>query len=72
MAELALAKKDVKIQQMAEVSIEGQEKTGEKVLTGGVAWVDGGTLSDATASRVVVNSEANVPLKSIFPPYNAL
>jgi hypothetical protein len=36
MAKLALAKKDVKIQQMAEVPIEGQEKTGEKALTDGV------------------------------------
>ena len=59
MAELALATKDVKIQQMAEIQIEGQEKTGEKVLTDGVVLVDGGILSDATALRVVVNSEAN-------------
>jgi hypothetical protein len=36
MAELALTKKDVKIQQMAEVLTEGQEKTGEEVLTDGV------------------------------------
>ena len=61
MAALALAKKDDKIQQMAEVLIEGQEKTGEKVLTEGVIWIDGGTVRDAAASRALVNSLANVP-----------